>query len=771
MKTNNVLNILLVEDVSADAELIQHVLRKSGLDFTVRCVQSKKAFLKELRGAPPDVIISDFSMPQFNALDALHLLKSHRVNLPFILVTGSQSEETAVQCIHEGADDYILKSSLTRLPTSLKSVLTKHQAEQDREKAEAALRESEEHFRTLIENSSDIISILAHDGTILYTSPSTERVFGHSILDLIGRPMIGLIHENDRTIFERTIREVIEREGADAHVEFRFQHQDGSWRFVETVAKNLVRKAPFSGVVLNSREITTRKAAEEQIREQAALLNKAQDAIMVVDLENRVSFWNRGAERVFGWDARDATGKIIGDFIFSPAQAPPDCARIQTLEKGEWHGEMAQIARDGRELVMESSWSLIRELEGRPKGILIIATDITEKKRLEAHVLRSQRMESIGSLAGGIAHDLNNVLTPILMAVKLLRDEVSEGSGQNLIDTLEASAHRGAAIVQQVLSFARGSENERSILQVKHPLGEVIKICKETFPPFIHLRTRIEKDLWPIRGDPTQLHQVFMNLCVNAKDAMPHGGRLQIEAENTSVDENYARMQPDATPGSYVVVTVSDTGIGVPPALLNKIFEPFFTTKEAGKGTGLGLSTSAAIVKNHGGFLNVYSERGNGSCFKVHLPAAAGALETPIARKVTAESPAGSGELVMVVDDESAIREIIKVTLQNNGYKVLTANDGTEAVALFAQHRYRIDLIVMDIMMPYMDGPATMRAVQKLDPTARFVAVSGLMDDDKVSEMSDLGNVVFLAKPFTTEQILSTIHTMLKKPLEDRSTV
>jgi two-component system cell cycle sensor histidine kinase/response regulator CckA len=761
----------MVEDVAADAELIQHVLRKAGLEFKTRCVHSKKAFLKELREEPPDVILSDFAMPQFNALDALHLLKSHRVNLPFILVTGSQSEETAVQCIQEGADDYILKSSLTRLPTSLKSVLTKHKAEQDREKAEQALRESEEHFRSLIENSSDIISVLAHDGLILYTSPSVERVFRHSVSDLIGRPMTDFIHENDQGAFNDAIRTAIESDGATPHIEYRFQHLNGSWCFVETVAKNFARNFAVSGVVLNSREITLRKVAEEQISEQAALLNKAQDAIMVIDKEERISFWNHGAEKIFGWNSNGANGKTIGDFLFSPSQPCPRHALAQTREKGDWHGELAQVAKDGRELIMDSSWSLIRERDGDSKGILIIATDVTEKKRLEAHVLRSQRMESIGSLAGGIAHDLNNVLTPILISIKLLRDEVSAATGKGLIDTLEASAHRGAAIVQQVLSFARGSENERTVLQVKHPLGEVIKICKETFPPFIHVRTRIEKDLWAVRGDPTQLYQVFMNLCVNARDAMPHGGRLQVDADNMCVDENYARMQPEATPGSYVVVTVSDTGTGVPPALLTRIFEPFFTTKEEGKGTGLGLSTSATIVKNHGGFLNVYSEPGKGTCFKVHLPAAEGSVDTQVPKKDLGDVPAGKGEVIMVVDDESAIREIIKVTLQNNGYKVLTANDGTEAVALFAQHCRQINLIVMDIMMPYMDGPATMRAVQKMDPTSRFVAVSGLMDNDKVAEMSELGNVVFLAKPFTTEQILATIRTMLNKPLDIRATM
>src|SRR5438552_6805592 len=240
--------------------------------------------------------------------------------------------------------------------------------------------------------------------------------------------------------------------------------------------------------------------------------------------------------------------------------------------------------------------------------MLVINTDITEKKALEAQLLRAQRMESIGTLAGGIAHDLNNVLTPILLAIKLLRDEATNHGARELLNTLESSAHRGASIVQQVLSFARGVEGERSVFQIKHPLSEIIGIVKDTFARSVQIATRIHKDLWPVFGDPTQLHQVFMNLCVNARDAMPQGGKLQIEAANVFIDENYARMQPEAKAGPYVVVTISDTGVGMPPAILSKIFEPFFTTKDVGKGTGLGLSTVLGIVRSHGGLVNVYSE-------------------------------------------------------------------------------------------------------------------------------------------------------------------
>jgi CheY-like chemotaxis protein len=298
---------------------------------------------------------------------------------------------------------------------------------------------------------------------------------------------------------------------------------------------------------------------------------------------------------------------------------------------------------------------------------------------------------------------------------------------------------------------------------VKHPLSEVIAIAKDTFPRSIQITAKMEKDLWPVEGDPTQLHQVFLNLCVNARDALPNGGRMHVEAQNVIIDPNYAEMQPDAKPGPYVVVTVADTGIGIPPALLDKVFEPFFTTKEVGKGTGLGLSTVLGIVKAHGGFLNIYSEVGKGTRFKVHLPAVEHAQIPDPEREVV--MPKGQGELVLIADDELAIREVIRSTLEANNYRVLTASDGTEAVAMYAQQGQDIKALIVDVMMPYMDGPATVRALQKMNPEVRCMAVSGLMENDKLGEMGENGKTMFLSKPFTTEQLLLSLRCLLDSPL------
>jgi PAS domain S-box-containing protein len=760
---NQELRILLVEDMSDDAELIKRELRKASLLFTSKCVDTKTGFLTELKNFNPHLIISDFSLGQFNALEALHMLKQESPDLPFILVTGSQSEEVAVACIKEGADDYILKASLKRLPSAVVGALKKKEAEHERARAELALRRSEEHFRSLIENSSDIITIIGRDGTISYESPSLERVLGYTPEELIGRNVFDFIHPHDAAFAIETFTHEGGIPGANRAIEFRFHHKNGAWRVLETVGKNLLDDPEVAGIVVNSRDITERKMAEEQIREQAALLDKAQDAILVHDLENRITFWNKSAERLYGWMAGEVIGRRVDELLDGKTSNVAGDARAIALEKGEWNGELYQMTKAGHEIIVESRWTLVSDVEGRPKSMLVINTDNTEKKKLEAQFLRVQRMESIGTLAGGIAHDLNNVLTPILMAIRMLREEATNPGAREILNTLEASAHRGSGIVQQVLSFARGVEGERGIIQVKHPLSEVVTIARDTFPKSIQIMTKIEGDLWPVVGDPTQLHQIFLNILVNARDAMLHGGRLQIDAENRIIDENYARMQPDSKAGAYVVVTISDTGMGIPPGLINKIFEPFFTTKEVGKGTGLGLSTVLGIVKNHGGFLTVYSEVGKGTRFRINLPAA-DSTESQHAPEEKVELPTGQGELILVTDDEYAIREIIKVTLEANKYRVMTANDGTEAVALFAEHKNEIKTVIMDLMMPYMDGPATIRALKKMSSEVKFIAVSGLMENEKVGEISDEGRVAFLAKPFTTEQLLIMLRQLLDAP-------
>jgi CheY-like chemotaxis protein len=344
----------------------------------------------------------------------------------------------------------------------------------------------------------------------------------------------------------------------------------------------------------------------------------------------------------------------------------------------------------------------------------------------------------------------------------MLQNKVADEDSQRLLQMLQASAERGAGLVKQVLSFARGVEGERITLQPRHLIREIVKILKDTLPKSISVDFSADDDLWSVSGDATQLHQVLMNFCVNARDAMASGGRLSIMAENVCIDDNYARMNIEARPGRYVRIKIVDTGSGMQPHIIDKIFEPFFTTKEQGKGTGLGLSTALGIVKGHGGFINVYSEVGRGTQFTLHLPAA-GVDQLTHHGAGEVELPSGKDELILVVDDERAILEITKTTLETHGYRALTASDGTEAVALYAQHKDEIKVVLTDMMMPYMDGPATIRALQKLNPRVKIIASSGLTETARVAEAANGGVSKFLAKPYTAEKLLETVANVLKE--------
>jgi two-component system cell cycle sensor histidine kinase/response regulator CckA len=507
-------------------------------------------------------------------------------------------------------------------------------------------------------------------------------------------------------------------------------------------------------------EIAERKAREKKITEQAALLDHARDAILVRGLDDRIIYWNRSAERIYGWSAAEAVGRNIVELCYGIDRTQFEKAKERLFEKGEWSGELRHRTKDGRERMVDSSWTLVRDDDGHPQAIFVINTDITEKKKLEAQYLHAQRLESIGTLASGIAHDLNNVLSPILMAIQLLQIRFTDDDSQRLLSVLQANTERGAEMVKQVLSFARGAPGERIALQLKHLIREMVKTMRSTFPKSIEIKVSPAEDLRSVAGDATQLHQVLMNLCVNARDAMPYGGKLTIEAENIDIDQTYARMNIEAKPGSYALITVSDTGVGIPAEIIDKIFDPFFTTKETGKGTGLGLSTVIGIVRNHGGFVNVYSEVGKETRFRVYLPVAdTGQLGQ--AEELRKEVPCGHGELILVVDDEAAIREIAKQTLENHGYSVLTANDGAEAVALYAEHKDEIRAVLTDTMMPYMDGPATIRALYRLNPRVKVIATSGLDANGDLVETAGAGVKAFLSKPFTAEKLLLTLAGVL----------
>lgn len=496
--------------------------------------------------------------------------------------------------------------------------------------------------------------------------------------------------------------------------------------------------------------------ADERIREQAALIDQANDAILVCDLADRVTFWSRGAAALYGWTAADLAAPGALAALFPPAadRGPVAAALAAT---GKWAGELPQVARDGRELVVASRWTLLRGADGQPKSKLIINTDITEQKKTEDKLLRAQRLENIGRLAGGIAHDLNNILTPLTLSADVLAMSCTDPTSKELLHTIQTSLARGVSLLRQILAFARGVGGPRRAMRLGPLVNELAGFFRQSFPRNIRIETAVADDLWPIVADPTQMHQVLTNLCVNARDAMPQGGWLRLTAANARLDERQAGAEGLAA-GPFVVLEVEDTGTGIPAAIIPKIFDTFFTTKEVGKGTGLGLSTAQGIVKAHGGRLRVATEEGKGSRFTVLLPA----REAPLAEAVAPqrqEIVGGQGEWLLVIDDEAAILHIAKLTLTAAGYQVLTAQNGVEALALDRRQLAAVRVVLTDVMMPVMDGPATVTALRRLNPAVRVIVISGLSSAAETAQA--LGAAACLSKPYTVEALLGTLRAVL----------
>jgi PAS domain S-box-containing protein len=615
-------------------------------------------------------------------------------------------------------------------------------------------------------DESAIVAITDQRGTINYVNDKFCEISNYSREELLGKDHRIINSGYHPKEFIRDLWTTI-ASGRVWRGELCNRAKDGSIYWVDTTIVPFLNAEgkPYQYIAIRY-DITERKRAEQRIREQAALLDKAQDAIVVHDMSyDKILYWNQGAERIYGWTEAEAVGNTGRDLhLLNELNAAEfERGRVSVMERGEWAGELSQRTKRGDEITVESRWTLLSNDTGEPRSILVINTDVTERKKVEAQLLRAQRMESIGTLAGGIAHDLNNILSPILMAVQMLQFKVGDDdTAHQWLDILQTNAERGADMVRQVLSFARGVEGERVMLQPKHLVKEVIKILKDTLPKSIEIKFDVPSDLWPISADATQVHQVLMNLCVNARDAMPGGGELFIRAENVTLDDNFARMHIEAKPGKFVMISVADTGCGMSPEVVERIFEPFFTTKGIGKGTGLGLSTALTIVRSHGGFANVYSEPGKGAQFAIYLPAIESAVRSERVELKRLDLPTGRGELILVVDDEEAIRQITKGTLETFNYRVITASDGTEAVALYAQHREEVAAVITDMMMPFMDGPATIRALQKMNPKVRIIAASGLGASDKAAEAASVGVHIFLPKPFTAEKLLKALAEVLQ---------
>jgi PAS domain S-box-containing protein len=1016
------LRTLIVEDQSADAELVVRELERAGFDPVWKCVETEEQYVSQLE-ASPEVILADYTLPRFGAMQALKVLQQTGLDIPFIVVSGSIGEDIAVEAMRQGATDYLLKDRLARLGPAVNSALEQSRSRKEGKEAAAELRSAHEQLRHLLAHSPAVIysrQIENHRATPIVVSDNVERLFGVRVGGSAHEWWLASLHPDDRERVLHTQSESLA--GFGYSMEYRLRHRNGRYRWVEdinrvvrdasgeateavgvwtditerkeanealqrqgkqyqvlfetypsptwvynaetlaflavndaavrhygysrdeflamtirdirpqedvpallasgtitadqSVAAGIWRHRKKSGEIILTeiyasaiqfedhlaqlaiaidvtekkkaedaiseseermrsvlesaldciitmdhqgrvvefnpaaektfgykrdgaigqlladlivppalrerdqrglahylsagktpvlgkrveltgmrsdksefplelaitrigsqeppmftgfiRDITERKQSEDRLREQAELLDLAQDAIMVRDMDDRVEFWNRGAEELYGWTAAEVHCRQASSFLFEDDPGAAAAARTAVLENGKWAGECKHSCKDGGTVTVRSRWTLVRDELAVPESILIINTDITEQKKIEEQFLRAQRLESIGTLASGVAHDLNNILAPILMGTAVLWRTDMPAADKTILSTMETCAQRGADIVKQVLTFARGAEGARLLLQPAHLVRDMAQIVEQTFPKTIAVRVRCSESLWLVDGDPTQLHQVLLNLSVNARDAMPAGGVLTLSVENFSVDEQYASMTPGAKAGSHVLLEVNDTGIGIPHQIIDKVFDPFFTTKELGYGTGLGLSTVIGIVKSHGGFVSVYSEIGRGTTFKIYLPATLDA-SAAVKETETTPLPPANGELLLIVDDEKPILQVAQALLEGHGYQVLTAEDATEALAIFAMRMNEIDVVLTDLAMPLMDGSALIRTLQKMRSEVRIIASTGRGGQQEAHDLASLNVRAFLTKPYNKNKLLATLHDVLAQPSDNHS--
>jgi two-component system cell cycle sensor histidine kinase/response regulator CckA len=506
---------------------------------------------------------------------------------------------------------------------------------------------------------------------------------------------------------------------------------------------------------------------EGRAREQAALLSKAHDAIWVTDIKQRITYWNASAARLTGWTEEEALSHDVRALLFRYDNQRYLEALQKLLADGQWRGELHLQNKADSPLVVESHWTLVANQAGQPESILFINTDVTEKKKLEAQILHTQRMESIGTLAGGVAHDLNNSLTPILLAMGVLHEKASNLESRAIIEKVESSVKHSAALVKQLLAFARGADGQHGELDLRLLVSDAGKFMQQTLPPDVNLEVQINEDLWPVVGNATQLKQVLHNLCLNARDAMPDGGRIKIFTQKLMVNESIKPSLPEASLGPYAIIAVSDTGTGIRPENLERIFDPFFTTKEFGQGSGLGLSTVQGIVKGHHGFITVNSIMDQGTIFRIYLPAlpsrAKPALFGP-SDTASASLPAGHGEEVLLIDDDPGIREVVSHILEKHNYRVTAAAVGLDGLEAFRLRQDKIKLVITDLYMPGMSGATVIRALHAKDPDLRIIAISGNPNIPHLGEEITSDRLMFLPKPLTTEKLLTTARLMLDQP-------
>jgi PAS domain S-box-containing protein len=765
--SDDALRILILEDVPMDAELMEYELERARIPFASRRVDSREDFLRELETFRPDLILSDYTLPRFNGMAALSLAKERAPSVPFLIVTGSVNEETAVGCMKAGATDYLLKSNLARIGPAILAALERARAHTEKTQAESALAASERRFRSLVQNSSDLVTILSPDGTILYASDSAERIVGYSAPELVGNDLASYLDSGDVPALRSLLQNANGKASGTGPVEFSLRRADGSAVWLEAVGTNLLNDATIRGIVLNARDVSERKRADRALRESEEryrdLFDNASDLVCMAAPDGALLYVNQAWKDGTGYGEEEIGRMQLLDLVHPESRAyyTEVIERVLLGERLD-HVELVFVPRAGTPITVEGNLSCTFK-DGQPSVVRGIYRDITERKRVEEHLRRAERMQAAGKLAGGVAHEVNNMMTGVIGFSEFLLRSLDEGDARRAdVEEIIKAGTRAADVTRQLLAFTRQQFLQPQVLDVNAVVNDMQKMLRRSLGEDHMLELRLSPRAGRLRADRGQLEQVLINLVINARDAMSRHGRAVIETAPAVWDEVYAQRHGgvDLPLGHYVMLAVNDTGCGMEPDVQARIFEPFFTTKPIGQGTGLGLSTVYGIVKQSGGYVWVYSEPGEGSVFKIYLPAA---QVDDIATLVPdpPETPEGGSETILVIEDEDIVRNLACRGLKDHGYTVVEARNGLQALLYVRQHPGTIDLVISDVVMPEMGGRELGQKLAQYEPGLPILFMSGYTGDDVVHRGLLDPEAPFQQKPFTPAGLATKVRAML----------
>jgi two-component system, cell cycle sensor histidine kinase and response regulator CckA len=754
------LRVLLIEDNAGDADLVREYLSQSHKAiFEVECVPSLAQAISILEQDQIDVILLDLGLPDSSGLETLSRVLKTAPGSATVVLTGLDDDVTGLESVRLGAQDYLFKGHLSRdvlIRTTVHSV--------ERKRTQDALRESEEQFRSLFENSLDAILLTIPDGRILRANPAACQMFGLTQEEICRAERNALVDTSDPRL--KPGLEERKRTGK-FQGELNFKREDGSI-FPAELSTVLFKDAEGQWkTTMIIRDVTGRRRSEEAQKRLATAVEQAAEAIVITDNRGTIQYVNPAFERITGYSEEEAIGQNPRLLKSGEHDKKFYKQMWETIQGGHvWSGCLVNRRKDGQIYHEEATISPVKDASGTIVNFVAVKRDITEHLELSKQLLQAQKMEAVGTLAGGVAHDFNNILQVGLGYSELILG--SEGLPQRYkadLRKINESAKRGAELVQRLLTFSRKTEVKPLPLNLNRRITELRKMLERTVPKMIEIQLLLAEDLATIHADATQVDQILMNLAVNARDAMPDGGRLVIETANVILGDEYATAHFNAKPGHYVLLIVADNGSGINEENLEHIFEPFYTTKEAGVGTGLGLAMVYGIVQQHGGCIRCLSEPGEGTTFKIYFPALVSEEEPEDNTAIPV--PRGGSETILIVDDEDMIRDLGSRILQKSGYKVITASNGRQALEVYQERGSEISLVILDLIMPQMGGKQCLELISLLDPGVKVVIASGYSANGAAEEALFANSKGFVNKPYEISQLLEVVRSVLDEKTDN----